>query len=194
MKAYKCNLPINELNELRISFWKQKFSSSQMVQWRALKNALCMDASKLVFNPLENIEVFLKTHNLIIIGDCLNLCMDNKGNYYELPNYIINDPYFEKELLNDSENINNEFIDIILMNFQDNLKTKVNICTNLTFNEVKLKYSEIEKIDLKRFRLKFYFGGSELKEDQQIFMYKIKSGYTIQVLKNEINDSSYISV
>jgi hypothetical protein len=45
IRAYKCTLPINELNELRVEFWKEKFAKPNSSQWKTIKSAITMDSS-----------------------------------------------------------------------------------------------------------------------------------------------------
>lgn len=40
--------------------------------------------------------------------------------------------------------------------------------------------------DPKKIKLRLFFGGTELKEDNEIFKYKIKNNYTVPVNKTEI--------
>jgi len=40
----------------------------------------------------------LQSNELTLVNGCVNHIKDSEGNEYIIPNYCINDPYFEKDL------------------------------------------------------------------------------------------------
>ena len=42
--------------------------------------------------------MILEEYHLTTAEGCINHIIDEEGNHYHIPNYCINDPYFEKEL------------------------------------------------------------------------------------------------
>ena len=49
---------------------------------------------------LARARKLLQASNLKLVNGCINFFNDNEGNVYKIPNYCINQPYFEKELEN----------------------------------------------------------------------------------------------
>ena len=96
MKGYKCDLKINELNELRGHFWEVKTNhcNKNWVVWNTIKRAVEYDESRS--------SLLLKEYNIKPVNGCINHLVDSKGNYYKIPNYCINDPYFEKIIVDEN--------------------------------------------------------------------------------------------
>ena len=94
MKGYKCNLQIDKLNQKRDEFWNKRNShgSPNYKIWRVINQACVYDEYRA--------NVLLEEYNLTTFNGCINHIVDKKGNHYNVPNYCINDPYFEKELNN----------------------------------------------------------------------------------------------
>lgn len=65
----------------------------------------------------------------------------------------------------------------------DSKKTNINISDNIKIKDIKLQYAEHNKIDLEKIKLRLLFGGSELKDDNFLYQYKLDDGYIIQILK-----------
>ena len=52
---------------------------------------------------------YLQHFHIEPINGCISECKDKNGNIYKIPNYCINDPYFEREIKYDSDNRRNIF-------------------------------------------------------------------------------------
>ena len=89
MKAYKCPLNIDELNNLRDKFWQMKIGLNE--RYKFLRQAVLYDSNKC--------EDYLIKNGFTTINGCVNQCTDYTKYIYQIPNYCINDPYFEKELV-----------------------------------------------------------------------------------------------
>lgn len=185
LKSYICNLAIDELKEMRLDFWKIKIAENE--NWKYIKHALSLDSCKKNFN-LAYCENFLKSKNIFLIHDCVNRLRDSNNNIYKIPNFIINDPHFEKQLKNEEEYTKKENLKLILYELYNNKKTSVEVMYNTTIKELKLKYSELDQFNLNEYKIKFLFGGSELKDEHFVYEYNIMDEYTIQVLKTKINN------
>ena len=46
-------------------------------------------------------ENYLKDNNIVPVYGCINVCQDSQGRIYRIPNFCINLPYFEKQLMED---------------------------------------------------------------------------------------------
>jgi len=53
--------------------------------------------------------------------------------------------------------------------------------------DLKQEYVKTSQYQMSKIRIRFFFGGSELKDENKIFKYMIKDGYTIQVNIIEID-------
>ncbi len=93
MPAYKCDLKIDELNKKRDEFWSSKTKLKS--KWKIVHQACIYDHI--------NAEEFLFKNNMKTVEGCINMCADNQGNIFRVPNYCINDPHFQLELLDKEE-------------------------------------------------------------------------------------------
>ena len=106
MKGYKCNLAIDELNKKREEFWNKMTNSENnknWITWKIIRRAVIYDE---VRGPL-----LLAEYNIKCVNGCINHLIDDKGNHYKIPNYCINEPYFERSL--NEEEIKENNINII---------------------------------------------------------------------------------
>ena len=111
---------------------------------------------------------------------CINLCIDNQGNVFRVPNYCINDPYFQLELL-DKDKAQGEEIEIRLFDVVNQKQNKLNVLDNITGEELMEKYANEENIDLAKNKIRLLFGGGIIKENETLFQHKVKNGYSIQI-------------
>ena len=90
MKGYRCNLKVDELNKLREHFWEVKTNSknNNWLVWNTIKRAVSFDELRA--------SLLLEEYEIKTVDGCINNLIDSKGNHYKIPNYCINDPYFEK--------------------------------------------------------------------------------------------------
>ncbi len=51
---------------------------------------------------------------------------------------------------------------------------------------LKQEYLKLNELKHNKIKMRFFFGGTELKDENEIFKYKIKDGYTVQVSKIEL--------
>jgi hypothetical protein len=51
----------------------------------------------------------------------------------------------------------------------------------MTGEELKKLYSNDNEIELNKVNMKVLFGGGIIKDNEKLFQYKIKNGYTIQI-------------
>ena len=93
MKGYKCNLEIDKLYQKRENFWKFVTNSGlnkNWTTWKIIQRAVNFDE---ISGPLLLDEYKIKCKN-----GCINHLIDEKGEEYIIPNYCINEPYFEKKM------------------------------------------------------------------------------------------------
>lgn len=101
MKGYKCDLQIDKLICLRNEFWNWKMKDKLI--WKHLRQACLMDDGKIIS---KNSNIVRALHIITQLGlrtanGSLNHLIDEKNCHYYIPNFCINDPFFEKEFVKD---------------------------------------------------------------------------------------------
>ena len=176
MPGYKCDLKIDQLNKKRDEFWASK-NKLNVHRWKIIHQACIYDHI--------NAEEFLFKNNIRTLNGCINMCLDEDGKIYRVPNYCINDPTFQLELLN-NENSKMEQINIILNDVSAQKKKNYNVYDNTTGKELIDMYCEEENIDRDKFKFRLIFGGGIIKDNETLFQHKLKNDYVIQISKFEI--------
>ena len=175
MKGYKCNLKIDELMKKREEFWKCKDEISET--WNVINQACVYDVYRA--------NMLLEKYNLKCVDGCINHIIDENGEHYYIPNYCINDPYFEKEL--SEEEANKKFnVELILLDVSAYKQYKIKINNHAKGEELKNEFFNVSKLDKNKYKIRLFFSGSEILDDQFLYQYKIENGYKIQIMKNEI--------
>ena len=160
MPAYKCNLKIDELNKKREEFWSSK--TKLKTKWK--------------------LNFIIKT----ILGQLnINMCTDDQVNIFRVPNYCINDPHFQFELL-DNNDSKGEKIEIKLFDVINQKQNKLTVLDSITGNELIEKYASEENIDLNKKKIRLLFGGGIIKGNETLFQHKVKNGFKIQVCISDI--------
>ena len=170
MPAYKCDLKIDELNKKREDFWSSKTKLKS--KWKIIHQACIYDHI--------NAEEFLYKNNIKTVEGCINMCVDNQGNIFRVPNYCINDPHFQLELL-DKDEAKGEKIEIKLFDVVNQKQNKLSVLDSITGEELIEKYASKENIDLTKNKIRLLFGGGIIKDNETLFQHKVKNGYSIQI-------------
>jgi hypothetical protein len=63
---------------------------------------------------------------------------------------------------------------------------EIKISDNEKVEKLKSLYLEVNKLNPEKIKLRFLFGGNELKDEEEIYKYKLKNNSTIQLNKREI--------
>ena len=175
MKAYKCDLPIDELNKLRDEFWDTRNSreTPNYETWRAINQAVVYDEVRA--------NMYLEENGLTTKNGCINHVIDQEGNHYHIPNYCINDPYFEKNM-KVKKNIEEKKLKIILFESSGNINDEKSVLNTMTGKELKELFKKEHGIG-DNFNLRLFFGGMEIKDEHFLYQHKLKNGYKIQIMK-----------
>ena len=173
MKGYKCNLTIDELNKKREYFWKDKTNKNgpNWITWKIIHRAIKFDEFKA--------SLLLNEYNIKPLKGCINHLIDKNGNEYKIPNYCINDPYFEKKLENND--VLEESITIRLYGGQQDFK--LDLSNKLTGKELKdeiIKYLNLE--ENKTIRL--FENGSEIKDNHFLSQHKLNNEKSVFFIIN----------
>ena len=171
MKAYKCNLHIDELNNLREKFWQLKISLNE--RYKFLRQAVLYDSNKC--------EEYLIKNGFLTINGYINQCTDNTKYVYNIPNYCINDPYFEKEL--EKVNFDREKSKICIFLKLNDIKEKFIFDDDITGKEIKEEFLKRKNLDMENYfkRIRLFFGGNEIHDNEFLYQHKLKDNYSIQV-------------
>jgi hypothetical protein len=182
MKGYKCDLPIDKLNKKRDEFWDLKNSrdNDNYKIWRVINQACVYDELRA--------NMLLEEYGLTTESGCINHIIDQDGNHYHIPNYCINDPFFERQY-KVKKNIEEKKVKIKLFEPTDNINEEQTVNNTITGKELKELFKKEHNIG-DNFNLRLFFGGMEIKDDHFLYQHHLKNGYKIQVMKLPKIDST----
>ena len=182
MKGYKCDLPIDKLNKKRDEFWDLKNSrdNDNYKIWRIINQACVYDELRA--------NMLLEEYGLTTESGCINHIIDQDGNHYHIPNYCINDPFFERQY-KVKKNIEEKKVKIKLFEPTGNINEEQTVNNTMTGKELKEFFKKEHNIS-DNFNLRLFFGGMEIKDDHFLYQHHLKSGYKIQVMKLPKIDST----
>ena len=176
MKGYICNLPIDELIKLREEFWKSHnaYHGGDFV-WQNIRYACIMDEVRCL-HALEKAE-------LTPVFGCLNILVDKKEKLYFIPNFCINEPFFEKNFNKEKITKENEkIIKLILYETSLCVSDEFEVSNMISGKELKEIFAKKEGIDLKKRKLRMFFGGSEILDEHFLVQHNLNDGYKIQFM------------
>ena len=171
MPAYKCDLKINQLEKKRDKFWKSH--KTHIKQWNIIHQA--------VIYPHIKSEEYLASYGFRTLDGCINMCVDPEGNVFRVPNYCINDPYFEMELLPKNGGNSSKMLNIILTDATRKKNLNLNVSENTTGKELIDLYAKKNNINLNIFVVRLLYGGGIIRNNETLYQHKVKSGQMIQV-------------
>ena len=176
MKAYKCDLKIDELNKKREYFWKIKtnHNNKNWPTWNTIKRAVLFDEFRA--------SLLLEEYKITPVNCCINHLKDSKGNEYKIPNYCINDPYKYEILENEKEKPKEEKITFKLRGTH---KTKITCSNYESVEKVKQKVSKKYKVGIDKIRLFFY--GKEMKNDLELWNYNVSQDCVVILMITKDN-------
>ena len=177
MKGYKCDLQIDKLNKKREEFWNAKAShgNPNYKIWRIINQACVYDEYRA--------NVLLEEYELSTYEGCINHIVDKNNFHYIIPNYCINDPYFEKEF-QIKENVEKKTLKINLYEVAINKNLEVEVNNLMSGEDLKKLYCEKNNISFDEYNIRMFFAGNEILNNHYLYQYKIHNGYKIQVMKS----------
>ena len=175
MKGYKCDLPIDKLNKKRDDFWNQKTSrdNDNYKIWRIINQACVYDELRA--------NMLLEEYGLTTENGCINHIIDSSGNHYHIPNYCINDPFFERQYKK-KKNVEEKKVKIKLFEPTGNINEEKTVNNTMTGKELKELFKKEHEIG-DNFNLRLFFGGMEITDDHYLYQHNLKNGFKIQVMK-----------
>ena len=176
MKGYKCNLQIDKLNQKRDEFWSKRneHGSPNYKIWRVINQACVYDEYRA--------NVLLEEYNLTTYDGCINHIVDKKGQHYIVPNYCINDPFFEKEY-KIKDNVVKKNIKVNLYEVANNTNSILEVNNLITGEELKKLFCKKNNISYDDYRIRMFFAGSEITNEHFLYQYNIKDEFKIQVMR-----------
>ena len=176
MKGYKCKLQIDKLNKKREDFWnlRNAHGAPNYKTWRIINQACVYDEYRA--------NVIMEENNLTTFEGCINHIVDKNGVHYIVPNYCINDPYFEKEYKID-ENIQKKDLKLNLYEVANNTTTTIDTNNLISGEELKKLFCEKNNISMDDYKIRMFFAGNEILNDRFIYQYNIKNDFKIQVIR-----------
>ena len=123
-------------------------------------------------------------------GDLRQVIFNGKNDFIlKIPNFCICDPIFERdydEIKNNDENIIQKNIIIIICYRNDKnemVEKKIDNITNKTkVLEVKNKFAELSGIDMEKNKIRFFYKGFELLDDNLLWYDQVDNMSKIQCL------------
>ena len=174
MKGYKCDLPIDKLNEMREKFWTTKIEENE--NWRIIQQVCVFDE--------ERANMTLGRFNFEVAENCVNHIIGSHGEHYFVPNYCINDPYFEKELKN--EDVPEKKVKLFLYDVSSDTAVEETFSNHDTGEKIKNKFIQEAKIRENEYKIRLFFSGSEIKNSDCIYQHGLEDNFKIQVMKIKI--------
>ena len=123
-------------------------------------------------------------------GDLRQVIFNGKNDFiFKIPNFCICDPIFERdydEIKNNDENVIQKNIIIIVCYRNDKnemIEKKIDNITNKTkVLEVKNKFAELSDIDMEKNKIRFFYKGFELLDDNLLWYDQVDNMSKIQCL------------
>ena len=178
MKGYKCNLPIDQLTKKRDEFWNARclHGNPNYKIWRVINQACVYDEYRA--------NVLLEEYELTTNEGCINHIIDKQNMHYLIPNYCINDPYFEKEF-EIKENIKKKMLKINLYEVALNKNLEIEVNNLMSGEDLKKLFCEKNNISIDEYNIRMFFSGNEIKNNHYLYQYRIHNGYKVQVMKSK---------
>ena len=175
MRAYKCNLNLEELNEKREQFWKDKTNpkNKNWTTWITIHQAIKYDE--------ERASLLLELYHISLINGCINHLKDEYGYKYKIPNYCINDPYFKRDISTDKTE--SQIIKIRFYSYEGKHPIILKVNTQWKAKKLKEEFIKKQKIDGKK-KIRLFVYGIEIKDDDFLYQHKLNQEKPIYVIIN----------
>ena len=171
MKGYKCDLKIDELNKLRENFWENKtnHNSKNWPIWNTIKRAVLFDEYRS--------NILLKEYNINTVNGCINHLIDSKGNEYRIPNYCINEPYFEKLYFDEKDIIEKK----VKLNIHGWKKMEIEVSNKYKGKYLKEEIKIKEQIEDDKI-IRLFYRGKEILDDDFLYNHDLNELISLMIL------------
>ena len=159
--------------------------------WEVLKECCEVDS--------ETALVLLQAANMSCVEGNLRKVVFNGKNeiLFKIPNFCISDPIYERdysEVKNNEENIEKKDIIIIIYYYDEKKKIKEqkieNITNKSTVIDVKKKFAEIKEIDMEKNKIRLFYKGLELLDDNLLCYNNVENMAKILCVVNNIEEEN----
>lgn len=175
MKAYKCNLTLNELNKRRERFWKLKTNPKNFnwTIWIIIHQAVVYDEHRS--------SLLLEEYEIKPLNGCINHLIDKLGNKYDIPNFCINDPYYERDI--NQNNIEKCNLKIKFYTYGNESPKFLEVINTMTGKDLKEKYKNKFMVNKDK-NIRMFISGVEIKNEQFLYQHNINKEKPIYVIIN----------
>ena len=173
MKAYKCDLTIDELNKRKEKFWNTVTdcnNNKNWKNWNIIRRAITYDEVRG--------SILLNEYDIKCKNGCIDHLIDKEGNEYKVPNYCINEPYFEREL--GKEDIKDDINNIIFYgNYKGNIfNFDFKVSNKLTGKELKNIIINNRELDINT-NIRLFENGFEIKDEDYLYQHKLNNNSNV---------------
>ena len=173
MKAYKCDLTIDELNKRKEKFWNTVTdcnNNKNWKNWNIIRRAITYDEVRG--------SILLNEYDIKCKNGCIDHLIDKEGNEYKVPNYCINEPYFEREL--GKEDIKDDINNIIFYgNYKGNIfNFDFKVSNKLTGKELKNIIKNNRELDINT-NIRLFEKGFEIKNEDYLYQHKLNNNSNV---------------
>lgn len=173
MKAYKCDLTIDELNKRKEKFWNTVTdcnNNKNWKNWNIIRRAITYDEVRG--------SILLNEYDIKCKNGCIDHLIDKEGNEYKVPNYCINEPYFEREL--GKEDIKDDINNIIFYgNYKGNIfNFDFKVSNKLTGKELKNIIKNKRELDINT-NIRLFEKGFEIKDEDYLYQHKLNNNTNV---------------
>ena len=173
MKAYKCDLTIDELNKRKEKFWNTVTdcnNNKNWKNWNIIRRAITYDEVRG--------SILLNEYDIKCKNGCIDHLIDKEGNEYKVPNYCINEPYFEREL--GKEDIKDDINNIIFYgNYKGNIfNFDFKVSNKLTGKELKNIIKNKRELDINT-NIRLFENGFEIKDEDYLYQHKLNNNSNV---------------
>ena len=178
-------MPFDKLNNERNLFWSSR--KKNKILWDVLKE--CCEADS------DTALIILEAANMSCVeGDLRKVIFNGKNKIeFKIPNYCICDPIFERdydEIKKNDENIIEKNIIIIICVRNNNngiMEKKIDNITNKTrVIKVKEKFAELVGINIEEYKIRFFYKGFELFDENLLWYDNVDNMAKIQCTITQI--------
>ena len=173
MKAYKCDLTIDELNKRKEKFWNTVTdcnNNKNWKNWNIIRRAITYDEVRG--------SILLNEYDIKCKNGCIDHLIDKEGNEYKVPNYCINEPYFEREL--GKEDIKDDINNIIFYgNYKGNIfNFDFKVSNKLTGKELKNIIKNKRELET-NINIRLFEKGFEIKDEDYLYQHKLNNNSNV---------------
>ena len=175
--AYVCDIPYDQLNELKEKFWKSRVKYKRV--WKAIRE--CCESDP------ETAVILLEAAEMACVHNDLRevIVLQNPDYIFKVPNYCVCDPVFERDytqIKEKNKNIKEINIKIILYYSVENKDIELNVTNKTQIKKIKEDFAKNMNFDLNQYKIRLFFSGQELLDENLLCYNNVQDMSKIQVM------------